>query len=107
MKFFQLAPTYREEARALISLMERYDWNTFSLIIDPRLPGKDELIDEFEAHGNEQRNWYFIHIVILGLLSLSRLILVRKRHAIVFISKDKRSKSNFSDEKMAHVLFFN
>ena len=56
-RFFQLAPTYREEARALISLMDRYDWNTFSLIIDPRLPGKEELIDEFEAHGNEQRDW--------------------------------------------------
>jgi hypothetical protein len=40
--------------------MDRYDWNTFSLIIDPRLPGKEELIDEFEAHGNEQRNWYLI-----------------------------------------------
>ncbi|CAF4634716.1 unnamed protein product [Rotaria sp. Silwood1] len=55
-RFFQLAPTYREEARALISLMERYDWNTFSLIIDPTLPGEEELIDEFEIHGNEQRN---------------------------------------------------
>ncbi len=40
--------------------MERYDWNTFSLIIDPHLPGEEELIDEFEEHGNEQRNWYFI-----------------------------------------------
>jgi hypothetical protein len=36
--------------------MERYDWNTFSLIIDPRLPGEQELKDEFEEHGNEQRN---------------------------------------------------
>ncbi|CAF0764536.1 unnamed protein product [Rotaria sordida] len=55
-RFFQLATTYREEARALISLMERYDWNTFSLIIDPNLPGEEELTDEFETHGNEQRN---------------------------------------------------
>ncbi|CAF4269283.1 unnamed protein product [Rotaria socialis] len=55
-RFFQLAPTYREEARALISLMERYDWNTFSLIIDPHLPGEEELTDEFEMHENEQRN---------------------------------------------------
>jgi hypothetical protein len=52
-----LAPTYREEARALISLMERYDWNTFSLIIDPNLPGEQELIEEFEEQSNEQRNW--------------------------------------------------
>jgi hypothetical protein len=52
-----LAPTYREEARALISLMERYDWNTFSLIIDPRLPGEEELIEEFKEHSIEQRNW--------------------------------------------------
>jgi hypothetical protein len=52
-----LAPTYREEARALISLMERYDWNTFSLIIDPNLPGEKELIEEFEEQSNEQRNW--------------------------------------------------
>jgi hypothetical protein len=52
-----LAPTYREEARALISLMERYDWNTFSLIIDTRLPGEQELIEEFEEHSNEQRTW--------------------------------------------------
>lgn len=37
--------------------MERYDWNTFSLIIDPNLPGEEELTDEFEMHGNEQRNW--------------------------------------------------
>lgn len=65
MKFFQLAPTYREEARALISLMERYDWNTFSLILDPLLPGKDELIDEFEAHGDEQPNWSVIIFVII------------------------------------------
>ena len=57
LRFFQLAPTYREEARALVSLLERYDWNTFSLIIDPRLPGEKELIDEFEEHTNEQRNW--------------------------------------------------
>ena len=57
MNFFQLAPTYREEARALISLMERYDWNTFSLIIDPRLPGQQELLEEFEEHSNEQRTW--------------------------------------------------
>ncbi|CAF1176648.1 unnamed protein product [Adineta ricciae] len=55
-RFFQLAPTYREEARALISLLERYDWNTFSLIIELRLPGEDELTDEFEQHGNEQRD---------------------------------------------------
>jgi hypothetical protein len=52
-----LAPTYREEARALISLMERYDWNTFSLIIDPYLPGEQELIEEFEENSNERRNW--------------------------------------------------
>ncbi|CAF0799231.1 unnamed protein product [Adineta ricciae] len=56
LRFFQLAPTYREEARALISLMERYDWNTFSLIIDPQLPGEEDLIAEFEEHNSEQRN---------------------------------------------------
>ncbi|CAF1490209.1 unnamed protein product [Adineta steineri] len=56
LRFFQLAPTYREEARALISLMERYDWNAFSLIIDPHLPGEEELITEFEEHSSEQRN---------------------------------------------------
>ncbi len=38
--------------------MGRYDWSTFSLIIDPRLPGEQELIEEFEEHINEQRNWY-------------------------------------------------
>lgn len=37
--------------------MERYDWNTFSLIIDPRLPGEQELLAEFEEHSNEQRTW--------------------------------------------------
>jgi hypothetical protein len=37
--------------------MERYDWNTFSLIVDPRLPGEEDLKDEFEEHGNERRNW--------------------------------------------------
>jgi hypothetical protein len=37
--------------------MERYDWNTFSLIIDPYLPGEQELIEEFEEHSNERRNW--------------------------------------------------
>jgi len=47
--------------------MERYDWNTFSLIIDPRLPGEEELINEFEEHGNEQRNWYFILILFFTL----------------------------------------
>jgi hypothetical protein len=52
-----MAPTYREEARALISLMKRYDWNTFSLIVDPRLPGEVDLIEEFEEHTIEQRNW--------------------------------------------------
>jgi len=57
LNFFQLAPTYRDEARALISLMKRYDWNTFSLIIDPQLPGEDELLDEFAEHSNEQRAW--------------------------------------------------
>lgn len=56
IRFFQLAPTYREEGRALISLMERYDWNTFSFIIDPRLPGEKEIIEEFEKHGEVQRN---------------------------------------------------
>lgn len=55
LRFFQLAPTYREEARALISLMERYDWNAFSLIIDPRLPGEEELLEEFEEHSSESR----------------------------------------------------
>jgi hypothetical protein len=71
--------------------MERYDWNTFSLIIDPRLPGKEELIDEFEEHGNEQRNWYFIQFILL-LIYINNLFLVKKLHVIVFISKDKRSK---------------
>jgi hypothetical protein len=37
--------------------MERYDWNTFSLIIDPNLPGEQELIEEFEEQSNEQQNW--------------------------------------------------
>jgi len=61
-----LAPTYREEARALISLMGRYDWNTFSLIIDPNLPGEQELIEEFEKHSNEQRNWYnYLYYILL------------------------------------------
>lgn len=47
--------------------MERYDWNTFSLIIDPQLPGNEELIDEFEEHGNEQRNWYFILFFFINI----------------------------------------
>ncbi|CAF3686685.1 unnamed protein product [Rotaria socialis] len=55
LRFFQLAPTYRQDARALILLMERYDWNAFSLIIDPRLPGEEELIDEFEEHNSESK----------------------------------------------------
>ncbi|CAF3472053.1 unnamed protein product [Rotaria sp. Silwood1] len=55
LRFFQLAPTYREEARALLALMKRYDWNAFSLIIDPRLPGEEELIEEFEEHSSEPR----------------------------------------------------
>ncbi|CAF1275525.1 unnamed protein product [Didymodactylos carnosus] len=56
LKFFQLAPMYREEARALLALMDRYDWNTFSLIIDPNLPGEEELISEFEQYSNNQRS---------------------------------------------------
>ncbi|CAF1356498.1 unnamed protein product [Rotaria sordida] len=56
LRFFQLAPTYREEARALLALMARYDWNAFSLIIDPRLPGEEELIEEFEEHSSESRS---------------------------------------------------
>ncbi len=50
--------------------MERYDWNTFSLIIDPRLPGEEELIDEFEEHGNEQQNWYFIQFYVSLILRI-------------------------------------
>jgi hypothetical protein len=69
--------------------MERYDWNTFSLIIDPNLPGEEELINEFEEHGNEERNWYFI---LFYLIDFNYLFLVKKLHAIVCISKDKRSK---------------
>ncbi|CAF4430308.1 unnamed protein product, partial [Adineta steineri] len=34
--------------------MERYDWNTFSLIIESRLSDEEELTAEFEEHGNEQ-----------------------------------------------------
>ncbi|CAF4376049.1 unnamed protein product, partial [Rotaria sp. Silwood2] len=56
LRFFQLAPTYREEARALLALMKRYDWNAFSLIIDPHLPGEEELIEEFEEQTSEQRS---------------------------------------------------
>ncbi|CAF4132368.1 unnamed protein product [Adineta steineri] len=52
--------------------MERYDWNTFSLIIESRLSDEEELTAEFEEHGNEQRN-------------------CKKLHVIVLISKDKRS----------------
>ena len=56
-EFLSLTPTSREEAGILISLMERYDWSTFSLIIDPRLPREQVLLQKFEEHNNEQRTW--------------------------------------------------
>lgn len=74
----------------MISLMDRYDWNTFSLIIDPRLPGEDELINEFEEHGNEQRNWSDQSLSLS--MGDSLCFLAKKRRVNAFISKDKRSK---------------
>jgi len=71
--------------------MKRYDWNTFSLIIEPHLPGEEELINEFEEHGNEQRNWYLPKISF-GIVSILIFFSVKKLRAIVrFILKDKRS----------------
>ncbi|CAF1262866.1 unnamed protein product [Didymodactylos carnosus] len=67
LKFFQFAPTYREEARALLALMDRYDWSTFSLIIDPNLPGEEELISEIEQISNNQQNWYVVLFQIVGI----------------------------------------